>query len=292
MPVQYILNKNSAVIVTEDENKVYAGSTPEYEQVKNIILTSNDVETDLYDFVNSLKKTLENVYEGFTVENDIVFIDGEALPGLLGQRLKQFADAKAPYQYLLKFWANLKKNPSYRSVNTLFNFLENTHCPIDENGYIQCFKGVTSEFKDKHTGKIDNSPGNVVKLERRLISDDPDTACHFGLHAGSLKYVKGFINGYSDKIVEVLVNPAHVVCVPNDCSFGKMRVEEYKVVKEVPTTVEQPTSQIYKEEFDANFDVDDDDEEWDTDDYEYDWEDEDEEWDDHEDDWDDGENFY
>jgi hypothetical protein len=245
LQVNFILNKQSVAILVGGEHRVFSADTPEYTKAKALISTGDEV--GLADLVLGLKRMVEKIpqYIGFTVKENLVFINDEPVPSYFGERLKAFADEGLDYQPLIKFWDNLKKNPSWRSVQTLYNFLENTHCPITDQGLIQCFKAVTHNFKDKHTNKIDNSPGTVVKMERRLISDDPDKGCHVGLHAGSVSYVRGFANS-SDKIVEVLINPAHVVCVPNDCSFGKMRVEEYTVVREVPRDgLVEPVNQLY-----------------------------------------------
>lgn len=81
-------------------------------------------------------------------------------------------------------------------------------------------------FTDIHTRTFSIKLGEPVKMERHLCDSNPDRTCSSGLHIGAPGYVKDF--GYGNKaIIACLVNPAHVVAVPIDYSFMKMRVCEY-----------------------------------------------------------------
>ncbi len=62
-------------------------------------------------------------------------------------------------------------------------------------------------------------------MERQECDSDPATACSYGLHVGATSYVQRFANGTSTILV-CLVNPAHVIAVP-DYDHSKMRVCEY-----------------------------------------------------------------
>jgi hypothetical protein len=249
--VNYVLNRGSVIVKSDSGTKIYAAGSNEYDLAKEFILASDD--EGLYNLANGLENAVKS-YKGFRVENDVVFVNDEPLPVALGKRLKGFADEGADYNYLLKFWENLKLNPSYKSVNSLFDFLERTHVSIDKNGFIQLFKAVDSELKDKYTHTFDNTPGQVVKMERRMVADDPKLGCSVGLHCGALSYVKEYGNGSTDRFVEVLVNPKHVVSIPEDCNYRKMRVEEYTVVREIPRETVQPTSQTYENPYDVDED--------------------------------------
>jgi hypothetical protein len=83
-------------------------------------------------------------------------------------------------------------------------------------------------YQSKHSGvngKIEQVLGVPVKQERGLCNRDPKIECSAGLHVGSVRYVENFANP-SDKILLALVNPAHVVAVP-DYDNSKMRTCEY-----------------------------------------------------------------
>jgi hypothetical protein len=82
-------------------------------------------------------------------------------------------------------------------------------------------------FTDIHTRTFSIKLGEVVKMDRSECDSNPEQTCSSGLHIGAPGYVKGFGSGSSRKIIACLVNPAHVVAVPTDYSFEKMRVCEY-----------------------------------------------------------------
>jgi len=80
-------------------------------------------------------------------------------------------------------------------------------------------------FTDKHTREMDIQLGVPVVKERSECDNNPHNECSRGLHLGATSYVESFGNS-SDTILLCLVNPAHVVAVPN-YDRSKMRVSEY-----------------------------------------------------------------
>jgi hypothetical protein len=135
------------------------------------------------------------------------------------------AEGKSPNP-ILRFYERLQKNPSKRSVDQLFPFLDKMNIPITEDGCFLAYKGVRDDYMDQHSGTISNRPGTTVKLPRNLVSDDPKEECHFGLHVGA----QGYAVGFGSRTVICKVDPENVVCVPYDHSHQKMRVCEYKVI--------------------------------------------------------------
>lgn len=139
--------------------------------------------------------------------------------------MKLSTEGKSP-DPILRFYDRLQRNPSKRSVDQLFPFLEKLNIPITKDGCFLAYKSVRNDYMDKHSGTISNKPGTTVKLPRNLVSDDPREACHFGLHVGA----PGYASNFADKLMVVKVDPEFVVCVPYDASQEKMRVCEYKVI--------------------------------------------------------------
>lgn len=80
-------------------------------------------------------------------------------------------------------------------------------------------------YTDMHTCKFSIELGVPVKMLRTECNSDPEIDCSYGLHVGATKYVNTFANENSVVLV-CLVNPAHVVAVPN-YDHSKMRVSEY-----------------------------------------------------------------
>lgn len=168
---------------------------------------------------------------GFTYnrKDHCLYYESERLPEKLSRRAMAIYESGQDATYLLRFWERLQRNPSYRSVNQLYGFLENEGIPIDRNGFILAYKSVRRNYKDHHSNKFDNTPGVIQRMPRNKISDDPNVACHEGFHVGALKYAQSF-GGEGRRIVVCRVDPEHVVCVPYDHNQRKVRVCEYEVV--------------------------------------------------------------
>jgi hypothetical protein len=131
---------------------------------------------------------------------------------------------------LMKFWERLQRNPSFRSVQQLWNFMDHEGIPLTPEGTFLTYKSINGDLTDHHTGQVDNTPGVVNEMPRNKISDDPNEACHYGYHVGALPYVENFGRGNNRRIIICEVDPENVVCVPYDSSQHKMRVCKYKVL--------------------------------------------------------------
>lgn len=187
----------------------------------------------------------------FTPDNKALLFDGKAVPESFNRRVLEMAAKNESPLSLFRFYERLQKNPSWRSVTQLFDFLMHSNIPITPSGMFLAYKGVTADYEDVHSSTCydktcghktyDNRPGNTNKEPRNEISDDPAVACHRGLHVGSHRYAVNF----GVRVVVCIVDPENVVCVPQDCSQQKVRVCEYSVVghygEPLPSTVmEEP----------------------------------------------------
>lgn len=173
-------------------------------------------------------------------DNEIYFGD-EKLRGPLVDRVIRFYQKNLPYEYLFKFLENLMTNPDQRSKEQLYDFLERYDFPITPDGHFLAYKGLRPDGTSVHKGYgivdgkvfehdyLPNNIGSVVTMPRHKVNADPREGCSFGLHVGTLRYVKGFAK---DKMVIVKVNPRDVVSVPADCDFQKVRTCKYEVVGE------------------------------------------------------------
>jgi hypothetical protein len=98
---------------------------------------------------------------------------------------------------------------------------------LDKVKTISGIDTAESTFTDIHSQTFTIKLGEVVNMPRHQCDPDPERTCSSGLHIGAPGYVKGFGGGYERRIIACLVNPAHVVAVPVDYSYEKMRVCEY-----------------------------------------------------------------
>lgn len=171
-----------------------------------------------------------------TVEVEIS--SGERVPAT-GAVVQRILTAENP-DHLVKFLDRLYENPSYSAITGLFEFLQATDIDIDEEGYVIALKVITHDYLDCHTRTFDNSIGATVKMDRRLVDDNPKSLCSSGLHACSESYVAGFRSGDS-RLVKVRIDPKDFVSVPEAYTktvdggsvASKARVCEYVVIEEV-----------------------------------------------------------
>ena len=158
------------------------------------------------------------------------------VPDCLVTVLQEFVENDWPVLPFCRFIYRLMQNTSRRSVETLYGYIQNYGITITESGKLRGYKAVTWDFKDKHTGTVDNSIGAKPNMSRNLVDDDPDRGCSVGFHWGCIEYVMSFARNFGqpggDRIILVEVDPADVVCVPYDCSCGKVRCNTYEVVSE------------------------------------------------------------
>jgi hypothetical protein len=122
----------------------------------------------------------------------------------------------------------------------LFKFLEHNGHPITTEGNFIAYRAVRSDFKDKHTGTIDNSIGSVVFIPRSQVDDNPNNTCSHGLHVATLSYAQGQFATAGDVVLDVEVDPSDVVAVPTDYNGTKMRVCRFKVVAQTQGLIEKP----------------------------------------------------
>ena len=193
-------------------------------------------EKEIPDLVSAAKRVESFSKGNFVVKDGVILINGQEAPPVLGNKIVKFANEGLPYQPLVKFAENLQKNPSFRAVSELFQFLEKNDHPITENGCFIAYKRVRSDFKDIHSGTFDNSVGQVVSMPRNQVNEDSAQTCSNGLHVANWDYAHNhFGNVQVDIMLEVEVNPANVVSIPVDYNQSKMRVCEYKVLGVVDT---------------------------------------------------------
>ena len=174
----------------------------------------------------------------FTIVGDAVKFNGELLPRELHARILEMARKGDDPTSFFKFWERLQKNPSYRSVQQLWNFLKHHNLPLTADGHFLAYKNVKQDYKDHHSNTFSNKPGTINKMPRNQISDDQNHECDPGFHVGAVEYARTFGGG---RMVICKIDPENVVSVPRDNNGMKMRVCEYEVVgnygEDLPTTV-------------------------------------------------------
>lgn len=225
-PIPFTLTNESITVVMDGVSHTIQKGAPQF----NVMAAAlNDKRWD--DVRKNL--TVSGAVSGwskgkFTIKDNVAYFGKDKVHESLGRRIVAMTTKGEDPTPLFNFWERLQKNPSMRSTEQLWGFLQNQGIPISKTGMILAYKSITQDFKDVHTKTIDNKPGVVNEMPRNKISDDPRVACHYGYHVGALSYAQTFHQG--GRIVVCEIDPADVVCVPYDEQERKMRVCKYRVM--------------------------------------------------------------
>ena len=225
--VKYTVTNDSIALMWRGKLVTVKKGAPNFEGLREAVVAEDWDEVPYHLAADS---SLERWAKGnFKVEGGKILFNGDELPHDLNSRIVEMASTGKDPTPVMKFWENLKQNPSNRSVEQLWRFLSNSGHPLTTDGHFLAYKAVKADFTDCYTGTISNRPGTIVEMERNKISDDPHQTCHYGLHVGALQYASNF-GGINSRVVIVKVNPRDVVSVPVDSSSQKMRVCRYEVI--------------------------------------------------------------
>lgn len=225
MDISYSITNDSCMVVVDGNSTIVRKGSPNFSP-----LVSACIADDHQGILNNLtiRKSLQDWARGtvgFSIDGEVVSYQGQALPDVLCKRISEMAAKGESPEPFFNFWARVQRNPSYRSVTQLWSFLQHCGIALTPDGCFLAYKGVRGDFKDVHSAKFDNSPGQTHEMPRNQVSDDPATPCHEGFHVGALAYAQSF----GPRVVICKVDPENVVSVPNDYSCQKMRVCKYTV---------------------------------------------------------------
>ena len=171
----------------------------------------------------------------FQISDNQVLYKGAPVPAELERRILSFVEEGVEFDHLLAFYRRLAQNPSRRSVQQLYRFLEHENIPIGEDGCFYAYKAVQQDWysfgADRRTGKKQlNKIGMTPEMPRNEVDDDPTHGCSYGFHVGSLAYASSF-GGTGSRLLICRISPENVVSVPHDCAFQKLRCSSYTIVQ-------------------------------------------------------------
>ena len=232
----YIFTGNSLTVAIDGKLRTMDKSHYNWREAVDAL---NDEDFDKLETLFDSKKAVEDFSEGnITIKDGVVYYGDESISNHVIERLLNFMREGLPCKPLLRFIDKLMLNPSRRAVQELYKFLEHKNMPLTESGNFLAYKGVSPEFRDKYSGKLDNSVGKTVSMTRNQVCDDANFGCSAGLHAGSYEYAQGYASG-GGHLVVVEISPTDVVSVPNDCNQQKLRTAKYKVLKVCETILKE-----------------------------------------------------
>ena len=228
MTYPYIIQGSQVTVVINSKPHVVSKSHPMYQRVVDAI-KANDWET-VDSIIDPKKVVLDYGNGNISVQGDTMYWKGEEFHNSLATRMIRMLQDGFDVTPMVNFMENLMQNPSKRAVTELYGFLEKNSLPITPDGSFLAYKKIRQDYKDVHSGNMDNSVGKVVEMERNKVDDDQNRTCSTGLHFCSRDYLNHF---GGERIVIVKINPRDVVSIPNDYNDSKGRACRYEVVDEI-----------------------------------------------------------
>jgi hypothetical protein len=235
MSYPFILQGSNVTVVIDGKPHTISKTHVTYQKVVDAI-KANDWDT-VKNIIDPVKVVLNYGAGNVSIQGEQLFWKGQPFAGVLASRMIAMLQDGFTVEPMVNFMHNLMKNPSKRSVDELYGFLEKNNLPLTPDGYFLAYKKVRRDFKDIHSGTMDNSPGTIVEMERNQVDDNKDQTCSTGLHFCGLSYLDHF-GGNDSRVVIVKIDPADVVSIPSDYNGAKGRACRYEVIGEMGVKAE------------------------------------------------------
>ena len=230
----YLIQGSNIVVVIGNKSHTISKTHVTYAKVLEAI-KAGDWDT-VKDIIEPKKVVLNYGQGNVSIQGEKLFWKGTEMHNALSRRMIQMLQEGFPIEPLVLFMENLMQNPSKRSVTELYGFLEKNNLPITPDGHFLAYKKVRDDYLDVHSGTMDNSPGQVVEMERNQVDDNQNQTCSTGLHFCSQEYLNHFGGA---RTVIVKINPRDVVSIPNDYNNSKGRTCHYEVIGELGVDPEE-----------------------------------------------------
>jgi len=246
MNIPYIVTDKSVTVIVEGKALTMNQDHPNFDVVMASLDDQNTTEQDIKNLFN-VGAAIQDLSEGnIVVKDGVAYYKGEEINNYCIDRAIAFMRENKPYKALLNFFDRLQANPSRRAVSELYRFLEHKNMPITPDGCFLAYKGIGINYRDKWSGKFDNSVGQVLEMTRNKVNDDANVGCSAGFHAGSYEYADSYC-GQNGRLMLVKIDPADVVSVPHDCECQKLRTCRYEVVSELEER--KPLEDCYNDQY-------------------------------------------
>lgn len=213
-----------------------------FARITDALLNGEDVGRYL-----SLDAAVHGVDRRCEVIDGIVFFQGEPQHSALADAILRYQNEGRNTTGLVRFLERLANNPSKRSRDGLWQWIQRQGLSVDEEGYLLGFKSVNRNTRSdaagfayqsssqgtawvdgvEWTGAIPQNVGSVVTMPRPEVDDNFEVDCSYGLHVGTYGYARTF----ASILLDVRVDPADVVTVP-DYDTNKLRCCRYEILAE------------------------------------------------------------
>lgn len=236
-PLKYLTTPAVIVVIRDGQPLTLDKSHKNFDKIQASLEAEEwQAALDYIDMKNALTKYSNG---RVLIQDGLVTLDGEAVSGKIVPRLinSLLNENLEQLEALSSFLDKCDENPDYRVVSRIYDFIAHNDLRLDKEGYVLAYKVVKSNYLDKYTGTMDNSPGQLVQMKRNKVNPKDTETCSFGLHVAAKKYIPSYgspsLYAGGDRVVLCRVNPKDFVSIPTDYNSMKARVCEYLVLKDV-----------------------------------------------------------
>lgn len=249
-------------VVVDGEMYVADDEHPLFNDIVAAAVAGDEGVVNLFDASRKAAAVFENITDRVTVSNSRVYVDQTEVEDVYAEQIIRFMnEGLEDYKPLALFLEKVYSNVNAEIREGLSRWLQAEKFTILPNGNILGYRGLNSDYTSKHAGPgvvngvtvnghLDNSVGNVVEIDAKLVEHTPTIGCASGLHVGTYEYAQSWASGGA--LVEVEVDPRHIRSVPFDSKDAKMRVTRYVVRKDaegkVESAVADASSSVYEDD--------------------------------------------
>lgn len=195
-----------------------------------------DAVRDLVKPAAALGRALASFGDVQVMEGSVLF-RGRPINNASVRRILELQADGLPIESEARCLASLMRHDDPRVIENFEDFLSRWNVPRTSDGRIVLCKAVRDDYRDLHSGKVDWSPGNTVRMEWHAVDRDPSQTCSRGLHAAPLEGAQDYMRGGA-RLIELYVSPEHIAALPYDYkSCGKIRVVQAYVAGDIPDDV-------------------------------------------------------
>jgi hypothetical protein len=236
--LSFTIGRASISIMIDGEFNTVDKSALNYEALKVELQKPEDQrDIALIKSLISTKKMIEAFSYGKVkiTEDEKVLFDGNEITNYLASRMLQIMNEGYDVTPFAKFMERVYANPQPYTRDELYEWLEAADLPIMSDGRFIAFKKVKKNYTDCHTGKFDNSVGQVLVMDRKGCDPDRNQDCSTGFHFCSAGYLSHF---QGDRVIVLAIDPADVTAIPRDYNRTKGRTCRYEVIGELDSQSE------------------------------------------------------
>ncbi len=229
----HIITPDQITLFIEGEMYNVPRSSPHFGKIKELLLTAVPTPWDDIEMLADVTGAINEWGEGGIRVNDgVLTYNGMVIENVLSRKIIQGIEEGNNVTPFIRFMENLMQNPSKQSIDELYLFMEKANLPLTEDGHFLAYKGVRSDYMDRHSGTFSNRVGDICEVPRQSVDDDRRNLCSHGLHFCALSYLREMW-GFGGKTMIVKINPKDVVSIPYDYGNAKGRTARYEVIGEI-----------------------------------------------------------